>query len=171
MTTPWQELTLCGGWAKAQIPRSIEHGVDAPSATPSVSLSTSKIRIAVVQHGGSSRVEVAALSTDGSLLVGVQEGRPLHSWFRGPFGEQWEYTLLVRYHPAYRAVIRASAARKVPGSRRFQHGSDECAPGRYRTLFVEWTYRLLARFHPVLRKVIATYASRVAQVPPPERHR
>jgi hypothetical protein len=138
MTTPWQELTLCGGWAKAQMPKPIEHGVDAPSATPSVSLSTSEIRIAVVQHGGSSRVEVAALSTDGSLLVGVQEGRPLHTWFRGPFGEQWEYTSLVRYHPAYRAVIRASATRKVPGSRRFRHGGYELAPGRYRTLFVEW---------------------------------
>ena len=171
MTTSWQESTLCGGWAKVQIPRSIEHGVAAPSATPSVSLSTSEVRIAVAQHGGSSRVEVAALTTNGSLLVGVQEGRPLHSWFRGPFGEQWGYTSLVRYHPAYRAVIRASAARKVPGSGRPQHGSYECAPGRYRTLFIEWIYRLRVRFHPVLHKVIATYASRVAQVPPHERHR
>jgi hypothetical protein len=77
---------LCGGWAKAQIPKPIEHGVDAPSAMPSVSLSTRKIRFSVTQHRGSSRIGVSAFSTDGSLLSGVQEGSPLHTWFRGTFG-------------------------------------------------------------------------------------
>ncbi len=171
MTTSWQESTLCGGWAKVQIPRPIEHGVDAPSATPSVSPSTSKIRIAVVQYRGSSRVEVSVFPAGRSLLAEMQEGRPQYSWFRGPFVEQWKYTSLIHYHPAYRAVIRAYAAQKVPVTVRSQHGIDEFAPGLYRTLFVEWKYRLLVRFHPVLREVIATYASRVAQVPPPERHR
>ncbi len=169
MTTPWQELTLCGGWARAQIPRPIEHGVDAPSATPSVSLSTSKIRIAVKQIGDSPRVEVSALSTGGSLLVGVQEGSPLHTWFRGPFGEQWKYTSMVHYHTAFRAAIRAYAAHRFPGSRRrLRQGSDPFALRWYFSLFEEWKYRLLVHFHPVLRKVVERYAARIVPVPPPE---
>lgn len=84
MTTPWQELTLCGGWARAQIPRPIEHGVEAPSATPSASLSTSKIRITVERTGGSSLIEVTARTIDGSVLAGTQEGSPLHTCFVGP---------------------------------------------------------------------------------------
>jgi len=168
MTTSWQELTLPGGWAKAQIPRPIEHGVDAPSATPSVSLSTSKVRIAVVQHGGSSRIEVSALTADGSLLVGAQEGRPLHTWFRGPFGEQWAYTSLVHYRPAFRAVIRAYATRKLPVQGGLQQGSEQDAPSWYCSLLMQWKNRLLVHFHPVLHEVIALYASRIMPVPPPE---
>jgi len=60
------------------------------------------------------RVEVAALSTDVRLLVGVQEGRPLHTWFRGSFGAQWEYASLVHFHPVLREVVARYASRIVP---------------------------------------------------------
>ena len=144
MTTPWRESTLCGGWARAQIPRPIEHGVDALSVMPSVSLSTSVIRIAVQQIGGSSRVGISARTIDGSVLAGVQEGGPLHTWFRGPFGEQWKYASVARYHPAFRAAVCAYAARRFPGlRRRLRQESEPFALRWYLSLLEEWKYRLL----------------------------
>ena len=117
------------------------------------------------------RVEVAALSTDVGLLVGVQEGRPLHTWFRGSFGAQWEYASLVHYHPALRAVFRAYAARKLPSLGRLQQGSEPVARRWNYSLFEQWKYRLLVHFHPVLREVVARYASRIVPVPPPDKRR
>jgi hypothetical protein len=167
MTTPWQESTLCGGWARVQIPRPIEHGVEAPSASPSASLSTSKIRMTVERTGGSSRVEVSARTIDGSLLAGTQEGSPLHTWFRGPFGGQWSYTSVVYFHPALRAAVLDNAAHRFPGlRRRLRRESDPFALQWYFSLLAEWKYRLLMHFHPVLRKVVERYAARIVPISP-----
>src|SRR2546421_5162481 len=105
MTTPWQELTLFGGWARAQIPPPIESGVDLPSAIPSVSLSTSSERIAVSYDGGPSRIVAAAFDEQWSTLDGVRERRLPREWFRNSFPRRWAHTSLVHYHPALREVI------------------------------------------------------------------
>ncbi len=167
MTTPWQELTLLGGWAKAQIPPPIASGVNALSATFSVSLPTSNPRLTVTQYGGPLQVEIAAFYSERGMMAGVREYRLPQTWFRGPFLERWAYTTQVHYHPALREVIRTYATRSV---RRSPYGDDQNPAGWYRSLLLQWKYRLLVRFHPVLRAVIKRYAARIV-VPPSRRPR
>ena len=141
MTTPWPESTLFGGWARAQIPPPIESGVDLPSATLSVSLSTNSDRITVSSEGGPSRVVVAAFDGQLGPSGGVQEHRLPREWFRSSFAQRWAYTLLVRYRSGFRSLVSG------------------------------WLYRLFVRFHPVLREVARTYAARIAAVSPSNRAR
>jgi hypothetical protein len=171
MTTPWQELTLFGGWARAQIPPPIESGVDLPSATPSVSLSTSSDTIAISYDGGPSRIVAAAFDEQWSPLNGVRERRLPREWFRNSFPQRWAHTALVHYHPALRGVIRAYAARRVPMAVRSRYSVSEQSLSYFRSLLSGWRYRLLVRFHPVLREVTRTYAARIAAVSPANRRR
>jgi hypothetical protein len=170
MTTPWQELTLFGGWAKAQIPPPIASGVNARSATFSVSLPTSNPRLTITQYGGPPQIEIAAFSSEWEMMAGVRGHRLPQAWFRGSFLQRWTYTTQLRYHPALPGIIRAYAARRVPAIRRSQSRDDRHHPGRYRSYLSQWKYRLLVRFHPVLRAVIKMYAARIV-VPPSHRPR
>ena len=171
MTTSWQELTLFGGWARAQIPPPIESGVDLPSATPSVSLSTSSQRITVSYDGGPSRIVATAFDEQWSPLDGVRERRLPREWFRNSFPRRWAHTPLVHYHPALREVIRAYAARRVPMAGRSRYSVGEQPLSYFHSLLSGWRYRLLVRFHPVLREVTRTYAARIVAVSPANRPR
>lgn len=170
MTTPWQELTLFGGWARAQIPPPIASGVNAHSATFSVSLLTSNPRIAITRYGRPPQIEIAAFSSDWEMTGGVREHRLPQTWFHGPFLQRWAYTAQVRYHPALPGIIRAYAARRVPAISRSRSRDDRQHPGRYRSFLSQWKYRLLVRSNAVLRAVIKMYAARVAS-PPSHRSR
>jgi hypothetical protein len=168
MTTPWQELTLPGGWAKAQTPPPIASGVNALSATFSVSLPTSNPRLTITQYGGPLQIEIAAFYSEREMTAGVREYRLPQTWFRGPFLERWAYATQVHYHPALREVIRAYATRSVLAIRRSPYRDDQNPPSWYRSLLLQWKYRLLVRFHPALRAVIKRYAARIV-VPPSHR--
>jgi hypothetical protein len=170
MTTPRQELTLFGGWAKAQIPPPIASGVNARSATFSVSLPTSNPRIAITRYGRPPQIEIAAFSSERERTAEVRPYRLPQAWFSGPFLERWTYTTQVRYHPALREIIRAYALSRVPIIRRSPYRDDQHPARWYRSLLLQWKYRLLVRSNPVLSAVIKMYAARVA-VPPSHRSR
>jgi hypothetical protein len=182
MTTPWRELTLFGGWAKAQIPPPIESGVEASLAMPFVSIATSKPSVTVVLDRVPSGLSVYAVYSPywhpvtGAYFPG--EYRYPHQWFRGPFMERWKYTTQVSFHPVLCEIIKASAARRAAPtfrqrmyqasamSTREQSGAPPHLRGHLRHLFVRWWYTLLVRFHPVLRELVKTYAARITPVVP-----
>jgi hypothetical protein len=170
MTTPWQELTLFGGWAKAQIPPPIASGVNARSATFSVSLPMSNPRITITQYGRPPPIGIAAFYSERERTAGVRAYRFPQTWFSGSFLERWTYTTQVHYHPALREVIRAYTASRVPAISQSRYRDDRHSLGRYRSFLLRWKYRLLVRYNPVLRAVIKMYAARVTD-PPSDRSR
>src|SRR5689334_17916249 len=68
------------------------------------------------------RVEVAALSTDVRLLVGVQEGRPLHTWFRGPSERSGS---MPRWFTTTRLCEQSSGPMPLPNFRAWDVSSRE----------------------------------------------
>lgn len=182
MTTPWRELTLFGGWAKAQIPPPIESGVEASLAMPFVSIARNKPYVIIVPDHVPSELSVYAVySSYGHPVTEAYfpgEYRYPLQWFRGPFVERWKYTTQVHFHPVLCEIIKASAARRAAPtfrqrrylasamSTREQSKAPPHLRGHLRHLFVRWWYTLLVRFHPVLRELVNMYAARITPMVP-----